>query len=122
VIGTPTLLLALLQLIKDLRGHEKVSGPIEGEGAVHVSPELASRRTWAIIGWTVGFFITIWLLGFSYAVPVTMVLYLKIAGREKWPITAVMAFGSWVFFYLLFERMLSVPFPDGLIFTLLKGQ
>jgi len=122
VIGTPTLLLALLQLIKDLRGHEKVSGPIEGEGAVHVSPELASRRTWAIIGWTVGFFVTIWLLGFSYAVPLTMVLYLKIAGREKWPITAVMAFGSWVFFYLLFERMLSVPFPDGLIFTLFKGQ
>src|SRR5262245_59296078 len=122
VIGTPTLLLALLQLIKDLRGHEKVSGPTESEGAIHVSPELASRRTWVIIGWTIGFFLAIWLLGFSYAVPLTMVLYLMIAGREKWPITAVMAFGSWVFFYLLFERMLSVPFPDGLIFTLFKRQ
>ena len=91
-------------------------------GAVQVAPELASRRTWAIIGWTVGFFIAIWLLGFSYAVPLTIVLYLKIAGGEKWPITAAVALGSWVFFYLLFERMLSVPFPDGLIFTLFKGQ
>jgi hypothetical protein len=123
VIGTPTLLLALFQLAKDLRGHEKVSGPVfEGEGEIKVSPELASRRTWTILGWTVGFFVAIWLLGFSYAVPLTMVLYLMIAGREKWPITAVMAFGSWVFFYLLFERMLSVPFPDGLIFTLFKRQ
>jgi putative tricarboxylic transport membrane protein len=123
VIGTPTLLLALLQLIKDLRGHEKVSEPaFEGEGAVQVAPELASRRTWAIIGWTVGFFIAIWLLGFSYAVPLTIVLYLKIAGGEKWPITAAVALGTWVFFYLLFERMLSVPFPDGLIFTLFKPQ
>ena len=123
VIGTPTLVLALFQLAKDLRGHKKVSAPVfEGEGAVEVSPAVASRRTWTILGWTVGFFIVIWLLGFSYAVPLTMVLYLKLAGREKWPITAVMAFGTWVFFYLLFERMLSVPFPDGLIFTLSKGQ
>ena len=123
VIGTPTLMLALFQLVKDLRGHKKVRAPVfEGEGAVEVSPAVASRRTWTILGWTVGFFIAIWLLGFSYAVPLTMVLYLKLAGREKWPITAVMAFGTWVFFYLLFERMLSVPFPDGLIFTLSKGQ
>jgi putative tricarboxylic transport membrane protein len=123
VIGTPTLLLALFQLAKDLRGHKKVSGPaFEVEGAVEVSSAVASRRTWTILGWTVGFFIAIWLLGFSYAVPLTMVLYLKLAGREKWLITAVMAFGTWVFFYLLFERMLSVPFPDGLIFSLFKGQ
>jgi putative tricarboxylic transport membrane protein len=123
VIGTPTLLLALFQLAKDLKGHKKVSRPaFEVEGAVEVSSAVASRRTWTILGWTVGFFMAIWLLGFSYAVPLTMVLYLKLAGREKWPITVVMAFGTWVFFYLLFERMLSVPFPDGLIFTLFKGQ
>jgi putative tricarboxylic transport membrane protein len=123
VIGTPTLLLALFQLAKDLRGHKMVSRPaFEGEGAVEVSPEVATRRTLTILGWTVGFFVAIWLLGFSYAVPLTMILYLKFAGREKWPITAIMTFCTWGFFYLLFERMLSVPFPDGLIFDLLKGQ
>ena len=116
-------MLALFQLAKDLRGHKKVSGPaFEAEGAVEVSPALATRRTLTILGWTVGFFMAIWLLGFSYAVPLTMVLYLKLAGREKWPITAVMTFCTWLFFYLLFQRMLSVPFPDGLIFTLFKAQ
>jgi hypothetical protein len=123
VIGTPTLLLALIQLAKDLRGHKKVSGPaFEGEGAVEVSPEVATRRTLTILGWTVGFFIAIWLLGFSYAVPLTMVLYLKLAGREKWPITVIMTFCTWGFFYVLFQRILNVPFPDGLIFDLFKGQ
>jgi putative tricarboxylic transport membrane protein len=123
VIGTPTLLLALIQLAKDLKGPRKVSGPeSEGEGTVEISPEVATRRTLTILGWTVGFFIAIWLLGFSYAVPLTMVLYLKFAGREKWPITAIMTFCTWGFFYLLFQRMLNVPFPDGLIFDLLKGQ
>jgi hypothetical protein len=123
VIGTPTLLLALFQLARDFKRREKVSASQSTwETALQVSPAVATRRTWTILGWTVGFFMAIWLLGFSYAVPLTMVLYLKLAGREKWPITAVMAFGMWVFFYLLFERMLRVPFPDGLIFTLFKGQ
>ncbi len=123
VIGTPTLLLALFQLAKDLRGHKKAGAPqFEDEAKVEVSPEMATRRTLTILGWTVGFFIAIWLLGFSYAVPLTMVLYLKFAGREKWPITAVMTFCTWGFFYLLFQRMLNVPFPDGLIFDWFKGQ
>ena len=123
VIGTPTLLLAMFQLAKDLKGHKKVSGPaFEAEGAVEVSSGVATRRTLTILGWTVGFFMAIWLLGFSYAVPLTMVLYLKLAGREKWPITVIMTFCTWGFFYFLFQRMLNVPFPDGLIFTLFKGQ
>jgi len=123
VIGTPTLLLALFQLAKELRGHKKASAPqLEGEATVEVSREAATHRTLTILGWTVGFFIAIWLLGFSYAVPLTMVLYLKFAGREKWPITVIMTFCTWGFFYLLFQRMLNVPFPDGLIFDLFKAQ
>jgi putative tricarboxylic transport membrane protein len=123
VIGTPTLLLALFQLAKELRGHKKASAPqLEGEATVEVSREAATHRTLTILGWTLGFFIAIWLLGFSYAVPLTMVLYLKFAGREKWPITVIMTFCTWGFFYLLFQRMLNVPFPDGLIFDLFKAQ
>ena len=65
----------------------------------------------------VGFLIVIWLLGFSLAVPVTTLLYLKIAGKEKWPIAILISFVSWTFFYALFERALTIPFPEGLLFT-----
>ena len=123
VIGTPTLVLALFQLAKDLKGQQKISTTtLEGEARIEVSPEVAKRRTWVVIGWTVGFFIAIWLLGFAYAVPLTMLLYLKLAGREKWPITAIMTLCTWGFFYLLFQKMLNVPFPEGLVFTLFKGS
>jgi TctA family transporter len=123
VIGTPTLLLGLFQLAKDLRGHKKAGATqLEGEATVEVSREAATRRTLTVLGWTVGFFIAIWLLGFSYAVPLTMLLYLKFAGREKWPITAIMTFCTWGFFYLLFQRVLNVPFPDGLVFDWFRGQ
>jgi putative tricarboxylic transport membrane protein len=123
VIGTPTLVLTLFQLAKDLTGRRKVDAPHFETGAtVEIPPEVANRRTRAIIGWIVGFFIAIWLLGFSIAVPLTLVLYLKFAGREKWPIIVMVTFFTWLFFYLLFERMLKVPFPDGLVFSLFKGQ
>ena len=52
-----------------------------------IAPEVERQRTLSILGWTVGFFLAIWLLGFSYAVPLTIFLYLKFVGNEKWPIT-----------------------------------
>ena len=90
------------------------------EVAADVPPEVASRRTVSILIWTVGFFIAIWLLGFSYSIPVSMILYLKFAGKEKWPMTIAVTFFTWLFIYGLFERALSIPFPEGLLFTLLQ--
>ena len=60
-------------------------------------------------------FVGIWLLGFSLAVPTTIILYLKFA-KEKWPITLALALAAWLFFYGLFDYALHVPFPDGQLF------
>jgi TctA family transporter len=120
-IGIPTLVLALLQLNKDVAGRKKPKSAAVWEGALDIAPEVATRRTLAIIGWTLGFFVMIWLLGFTYAVPVVMVLYLKFAGREKWPMTLIVTFFTWLFFHGLFERALNVPFPEGLLIDFFKG-
>jgi TctA family transporter len=124
VIGTPTLILALAQLTRDLYGRTKKStvmpgGPAEAE--VAISPQLARKRTLWIILWIIGFFVAIWLLGFSYAVPLTILLYLRLAGGESWKITTLITFFSWLFFWVLFEKTLNVPFPEGLLFTLIRG-
>jgi putative tricarboxylic transport membrane protein len=124
VIGTPTLLLALGQLGRDVYGKKKRSagGLAESvETHVDIAPEIERQRTLSMIAWTVGFFVAIWLLGFSYAVPLTIFLYLKLAGHEKWPITIAVTFFSWLFYWSLFERLLNVPFPEGLLFELIKG-
>ncbi len=125
VIATPTLLLAFGQLFRDLYGKRKKAAASEfalGEIPVEVEPGVARQRTISIILWTVGFFIAIWLLGFSYAVPLTIFLYLKLAGRENWMITVAVTFFSWLFYWSLFEKTLNVPFPDGLLITLFTGQ
>src|SRR5262245_26599521 len=125
VIGIPTLILALSQLLRDVYGKQaKAAAGMADflEAQVEVAPALARKRTISIILWTVGFFVAIWLLGFSYAVPLTIFLYLKFAGNEKWPMTIAVTFFSWLFYWSLFEKMLSVPFPDGLLITWIWGS
>ena len=88
---------------------------------MEIEPEVAKKRTISVILWTIGFFVAIWLLGFSYAVPLTILLYLKFAGHERWLMTALVTFFSWLFYWALFEKMLNVPFPEGLLISLIKG-
>ncbi len=122
VIGIPTFVLCFLQLARDLRGTHKKKDAHPGEEAeVEIAPEVIRKRTLDVICWTVGFFLAIWLLGFSIAVPLMILLYLKVAGKESWLMTAQVTFFSWLFYWGLFEKLLNVPFPEGLLIGLFKG-
>lgn len=114
-IGFPVLALALVQLAMDLTGKTRFTGTDASNLGVDLPKETVHRRTASIIAWIFGFYLAILLFGFSLAIPITVVLYLKIAGREKWPITILLTLLAWGFFYGLFEYLLHVPFPDPVI-------
>jgi len=89
-------------------GKEKPKGALAAwEVAADVAPEVVHKRTINILLWTVvslfpsGY-------GFSYSIPVSMILYLRLAGKEKWPMTIIITFFTWLFIYGLFERVLSI--------------
>jgi len=121
-IGIPTFILAIAQLGRDLYGKKKKAAAslIENVGE-KLDPAVVRQRTIEVILWTIGFFLAIWLLGFSIAVPLTILLYLKIAGKESWLMTALVTFCCWLFYWGLFEKLLNVPFPEGLLISLIKG-
>jgi len=83
-----------------------------------VEPALARKRTIAIIIWTLGFLVLILLVGFPLAVPIFVFAYLKIAGQEPWTLTIALTAISWLSMEGLFNRLLHLPFPEGLIFGL----
>lgn len=113
-IGPPVLILAIAQFVLELTGKTKIT--VGGEAASELPRDVVLRRTRSIVGWIVGVMIAIWLIGFSLAVPLTTLLYLRFTGREKWPITIVFALVSWAFFFGLFEYAISIPFPRGQLF------
>jgi hypothetical protein len=124
-IGYPLLALCVLQLVLALLGRDKSTQVVHmGEFEIPTEPEvpasIANKRAIQISFWIIAYFLAIWLLGFSYAVPVMILAHVKFGAGEKWPISLAMTVGGWVFFYLLFERSLHIPFPPGLIFSWLE--
>jgi len=74
---------------------------------------VAKRRSLEVCAWIAGFWVAIWLLGFSFATLVATLQYLKISARERWPISVLLSVFGFLFVYGLFEKALGVPFPPG---------
>jgi hypothetical protein len=90
-----------------------------GHGLVRApDPEAARlrREIVKICAWILGYLVAIWLFGFSIAIVMTTLLYLKLA-KERWPITLVLTFFAWASYYGLFVYLLHLPFPEGVLFA-----
>ncbi len=115
VIGIPTLILALIQVAIDIRGRPPRAKP--PGGGLDVPPEVLRRRTQVILLAIVGFVVASWLLGFTLAVPLVTLLYLKFGAGERWPISLALTVAAGLSFYLIFVQGLNVPMPEGLLLT-----
>jgi hypothetical protein len=73
-----------------------------------------------IWGWIIGYFVAIWLLGFSIGGPLCAFIHLKIASREKWLISIILTAIVWAVIYGAFDRCLHVPFLTGDLLVWLK--
>jgi hypothetical protein len=119
-IGIPMILLAIVQVIFDLKGVESKqdsAAPMDLQMGQNIEPAVAFKRTVNIFSWFFGFFLGIWLLGFSITIPVMCFSYMYIHGKEKLVLSLILTVIAWCFFYSLFVKLLNLPFPDGLILT-----
>ena len=111
-IGIPILALAIVLLVAQLAGRDRVPAHEPSD----IAPREAARRTTVILGWIVAYLAAIWLLGFL--VGGTLCTFLALIGsRERWPVvvgeTAIV--GALV--YVVFVGALHVPFPPGQLFA-----
>jgi Tripartite tricarboxylate transporter TctB family len=119
-IGIPMVILAIVQVILDLRGVQRKqadAAPVDFQFTKNIDPALARRRTINIFSWILGFFLGIWLLGFVITIPLLVFTYLKIQSSESWGLSVALTAGAWLVFYGLFVRLLTLPFPQGLVLT-----
>jgi hypothetical protein len=100
-----------------------VSAAVEsafGEGSAaaedeEIPPEVVRRRSFEMVGWILGFAVGILLLGFTMAAGLLSLLFFKTASRERWSTALWISISTYLFFYIVFERALNIPFPAGLI-------
>jgi hypothetical protein len=120
-IGIPMVVLAFVQVILDLKGIQaKPSSdatPVDFQFTKEIDPLVARKRAIIMFSWLVGFFIAIWLLGFPIAIGLMMFTYLKFQGQESWALSIALTVIAWLVFYGLFVKLLTLPFPEGLLIT-----
>ena len=124
-LGFSSLGLALIQVAIAGRAafKEVAANPETGAGngrasvdrSLSVSEAAARWRALILCGWVVGFFLGICLLGFKVGALCLTFLFLRFTANENWTTSAVMAVGSYLFFWLVFDVALGVPLDNGLI-------
>ena len=116
IIGIPFFCMALADLLLDLFERERSGGKqsaMDFKFSEGVDQVLAFRRTVSAFIWIIVFFILILFFGFIIAVPLYVLLYLKIEGREKWGLSLILTASAWGFLYGLFVRLLHTRFQEG---------
>jgi putative tricarboxylic transport membrane protein len=121
-VAIPLLLLAAAETVLNLIRSDETNDreAMDTMVSTEVPADVAVRRTVAIAGWMIGFYLAILLVGFPRAVPVFVFAYLKVYAKERWTLSLILAALAWLGFHLLFIRLLHLPFPDGLLWRLIS--
>jgi hypothetical protein len=73
-----------------------------------VPPKVVARRAFGQLGWVLGLFSGVWLIGFLIAMPVYVWSYLTFQGREKWRASLFCTALIIILLFGLFHRILAV--------------
>ena len=119
IIGLPAFAVSLAVFGKEImtRSRVVVHGEEGVEDVEEIPPAETRRRTLAIGAWVVGFFLSIWLIGFVWSSLVATFLYLKLGAREGWLVSVILTAVAYLFFAGIFDMMLHLPFPPGDLFV-----
>jgi TctA family transporter len=77
--------------------------------------ETMLKRAAAFFGWLLGFIGSMAVIGVIPTVFVFVVLYMRLEGREPWRLVALSSVGMTAFCYVLFERVLLLPWPATVV-------
>ena len=112
-IGIPVFCMAAAEVAWGLLDPAARSEAMEFKLSDHLPGGSVASRMLLAVAWLAGFFAAIVLLGFELAVPLLVLLYVKIQGRAGWMLTVAFALAVWGVFYGIFDQLLHLPFAAG---------
>ena len=111
LLGGVGVILAGVQLAADFKAlrsqGSKIARPTFEVQAIEHEGRWGSLEIWA---WLWGLFFAIHLIGFPIALPLFVLLYVKLYGGS-WLTTVILTAVTWGFLYGIYDYLLSVPWP-----------
>jgi TctA family transporter len=128
IVGTGAILFCGLSLINDVFGlHERegIAGTA-ATGSKKIHMDIASktahlpgavivRRGFLFFGWMAGFAACMALVGLIPTVPIFIISFMRLEGREPWKIVIPMAAAVVLLIYVVFDQLLAIPWPPTLL-------
>ena len=84
----------------------------------HLPGATVVGRGFQFFGWMAGIMLLMWIIGLIPAVPIFIISYMRLEGREKWKIVIPMAVCVVALIYIVFDQLLAIPWPPTLLGTL----
>jgi hypothetical protein len=83
----------------------------------HLPASTILLRGFAFFGWMVAFLCSMAVIGLIPTVPLFVVAYMRLEGPEQWRHVALMATVMVALIYVVFDQLLSIPWPPTLLGT-----
>ena len=122
IFRKPVELLSEAQMAE--RGIEKKVHMDLNSDTAHVPTKLIALRAGIYFGWLVAFMGGMATIGLIPTVPLFVVLYMRLEAAEPWKLVVPQAVGMTVFVYVVFDQLLTIPWPQtylGMWLPILKG-
>jgi TctA family transporter len=131
IVGTGALLFCSLSLLNDLfkaeihkaRAEDNAAKGIAAESAhmdiasniAHLPTKTIALRGAIFFGWMLAFMASMATIGLIPTVPLFIICFMRIEGRERWTLVAGMAVGMTLLVYIVFDQLLTIPWPQTLL-------
>jgi hypothetical protein len=116
VIGIPTLAMILISIGGRLLPLPSREEPARAPAAAAPEDVASWSRGGVIIAWVAGFFLSIFLFGFYWSVPLYTLAFLKVEGRRSWLKCAITAAVLWAVVYVSFGMLMGQGLFKGVLF------
>jgi TctA family transporter len=93
---------------------EKIHMDLESDTA-HVPPKTIALRSLQFFGWLVGFMASMATIGLIPTAPIFVVAFMRVEAKESWKIVIPYAISVTVFVYVVFDKLLSIPWPQTVV-------
>ncbi len=87
-------------------------------GTSEMDQKVVVQRSAIFFGWLLAFMASMWLIGLIPTVPIFVVALMRLEGNEPWKLVIPQAVGLTIFIYIVFDQLLTIPWPPTLIGTL----
>jgi hypothetical protein len=92
-------------------------------GTQHLPVRVVAQRGLIFFGWLLAFMGSMATIGLIPTVPLFVIAYMRTEAREPWTIVLAQAAGLTLFIYIVFDQLLTIPWPQtllGYLFPALK--